>query len=150
MTEARFDYLEEFTKLIPVRILGREFEVPENNTILRVLQYLEHEKKVLRADYRDFCWNQECAQCRFYYRRPGDPQVHEGLGCSVKAFPYMDIVKLPETVRIVSAQAGQSTTEYALVLVATLGAVLALVKTGMVAVAAAYLDAAFRFLAPYP
>ncbi len=43
MADSRFEYLEEFTKLIPVRILGREFEVPENNTILRGLQYLEME-----------------------------------------------------------------------------------------------------------
>ena len=153
MESERPDYLEPYEKLIPIRILGRELEVPENNTALRVFQYLELEKKALRVDYRDFCWNQECNKCRISFRKPGDPAVKEGLGCTVKITPYMDLVQLPPAVRPVApsgGQTGQSTTEYILTLAATFGLVLAIVEFGRRLAYAGYLRAAVRLLLPYP
>ncbi len=144
------DYLEPFERLIPVKILGRAFEVPANNTILRVLQYLELERKVLTMDYRDLCWNQECDKCRIRYRKPGETEDKEGYGCTIKAFPGMEIQRLPPSVRIVTNQTGQSATEYALVTALTMTIVLGLAKLAQLGALAVYLWSAAHLLPPYP
>ena len=49
-----------FSKLITIRLLGREVQVPENNPLLRCLQYLAPEG----ISYGRFCWNEDCQYCR--------------------------------------------------------------------------------------
>ncbi len=49
-----------FARLVKITLLGREFEVPENNTLLRCFQYLAPEA----VSYGRFCWNEECQYCR--------------------------------------------------------------------------------------
>jgi len=52
-----------FTRLAKIKILGREFEVPENNPLLRCFQYLAPEA----ISYGRFCWNEECQYCRISF-----------------------------------------------------------------------------------
>jgi predicted molibdopterin-dependent oxidoreductase YjgC len=49
-----------YTRLVKITILGREFEVPENNPLLRCFQFLASEA----VSYGRFCWNEECQYCR--------------------------------------------------------------------------------------
>ena len=42
-------------RLVKIEILGREFEVPENNPLLRCFQYLATEA----VAYGRFCWNED-------------------------------------------------------------------------------------------
>jgi hypothetical protein len=59
--------LEPYGRLIVLRILGREFLVPENNLFMRCFQFLAPE----RVPYGDFCWNAQCFNCRCTLKRAG-------------------------------------------------------------------------------
>lgn len=56
-----------FEKLVSMGILGKEARVPENNVLLRGLQFLDSEE----VSYGDFCWNGDCLNCRVTVRREG-------------------------------------------------------------------------------
>ena len=52
-----------FENLVEIQVLGRTFQVPEKNTLLRALQFLDP----AGVSYGRFCWNQECQFCRVSY-----------------------------------------------------------------------------------
>ena len=81
--------LEPYEKEIRIRIGGKEFVVPENNTLLRVLQHLASE-----ISYSRFCWNGDCHNCLFTYRSGGFER--QGLACRARVTEGMDISNLPE------------------------------------------------------
>jgi hypothetical protein len=83
------DILEDYEKLIPITILGIRFEVPENNTFLRLLQYLR-----FNITYGKFCWNGDCKNCAFRYRGP-DGRERTALGCQTVVQENMAILRLP-------------------------------------------------------
>lgn len=87
--------LEPYDKLIPVVINGRTYEVPENNTLLRVLQYMN-----IELAYTKYCWNGDCRNCAFRYvsRRTG--KEVEALGCQMRCFANIQIIRLPEGVHL--------------------------------------------------
>ncbi len=88
MTEASL--YRPYAKLVEIRVLGKNFRVPENNTILRCLQYLSPET----IPYGRFCWNQECQTCRVSYRLPGQAEISVALSCKVLVVPRMEITEL--------------------------------------------------------
>ena len=49
----------DFEKLLRVSVLGREMEMPENNTLLRGLQFAVPQT----ISYGRFCWNGSCNNC---------------------------------------------------------------------------------------
>ena len=55
MKEYNPDLFNPFDRLIKIEVNGVEFEVPENNTILRALQFLG-----VDFNYAKFCWKCEC------------------------------------------------------------------------------------------
>jgi len=69
------DIFEPYERLVPIRVMGREASVPENNVLLRGFQYLEPDE----LPYGDFCWNGDCHNCRVTLRR-GD-ETKEVLAC---------------------------------------------------------------------
>ena len=71
------DYINPYERLIPIRILGRPAEVPENHTLVRCFQYLCPDT----VPYGKFCWNNECGNSKFYYRRPDDQREFKGRAC---------------------------------------------------------------------
>ena len=85
--------LEPYEKLITVTINDRAYEVPENNTLLRILQHMS-----LDLAYTKYCWNGDCRNCAFRYvsRRTG--KEVEALGCQMRCFVGMCITRLPEGV----------------------------------------------------
>lgn len=87
--------LEPYERLITVTINGTAYEVPENNTLLRVLQHMR-----LELAYTKYCWNGDCRNCAFRYvsRRTG--REVEALGCQMRLFPNMTITRLPEGVSL--------------------------------------------------
>jgi hypothetical protein len=56
--------LRPFSRLVRIELLGRSVEVPENNVLLRCLQYLVPEP----ISYGRFCWNEDCQEIRFCLR----------------------------------------------------------------------------------
>lgn len=54
------EMFEPYERLIDIDLCGRSVKVPENNTILRCLQYLEMET----ISEADLCWNGDCLNCQ--------------------------------------------------------------------------------------
>jgi hypothetical protein len=88
------DFYEPWEKLIRIVVLGRVFEVPENNLLLRQLQYVSEDVGMGR-----YCWNAECRYCEVHYQKPGDTTEHVVLACRVRGFDGMRLTKLAPEVR---------------------------------------------------
>ena len=88
------DFLEPWEKLIRIVILGKVFEVPEKNTLLRQLQYISEEIGMGR-----YCWNAECRYCEVHFEKPGDTTEYPGLACRMQGFDGMKLTKLAPEVR---------------------------------------------------
>ena len=76
-------------RLITITVRGKRLQVPENNTLLRCLQYADADL-VTRARY---CWNGDCNNCQVWYDSP----VHgrrTGLACKINAIPEMTVTSL--------------------------------------------------------
>jgi len=88
------DVYEPWERLIRIVVLGRVLEVPENNLLLRQLQYVSEDVGMGR-----YCWNAECRYCEIHYFRPGDQAEHVGLACRLRGFEGMLVTKLAPEVR---------------------------------------------------
>ena len=92
------DLYEPYERLLPVKVLGKEAHVPENNVFLRGLQYLDPEE----VSYGDFCWNGDCHNCRATLRRKGAQK--EALCCQTVAREGDELVEVgPELARVLQA-----------------------------------------------
>src|SRR5881296_1615070 len=86
--------LEAYEKLITVTINGKPYEVPENNTLLRVLQFMN-----LELAYSKYCWNGDCRNCVFRYVSRKSRNEVDALGCQMRLFQNMVIKWLAEGVQ---------------------------------------------------
>jgi len=68
-----------FSRLVRITLLDREVEVPENNTLLRCLQYLAPEQ----VSYGRFCWNEECQYCRVTFDLGKGTPMRAALACKL-------------------------------------------------------------------
>lgn len=88
------DIFEPFEKLVEIEILGKRYEVPENNSLLRCFQYLSMET----ISYGDFCWNGECASCQVWLADTAkDKPV---LSCRTKVREGMKIVRMSAEINL--------------------------------------------------
>ncbi len=83
-----------FTRLVKITILSKEFEVPENNPLLRCLQYLAPEP----VSYGRFCWNEDCQYCRVSFEVAGRP-TRAALACKLMVEDGMRIKEISNEIR---------------------------------------------------
>jgi hypothetical protein len=88
------DIYEPWQRLVRIVVLGRVFEVPEKNILLRQLQYVSEDVGMGR-----YCWNAECRYCEVHYQRPGETEEHVALSCRMRGFEGMRLTKLAPEVR---------------------------------------------------
>jgi hypothetical protein len=62
-----------YEKLVEITLLGKKFQVPERNSLLRCFQFISPET----IPYGRFCWNQECQYCRVSCQLPDDDEARE-------------------------------------------------------------------------
>lgn len=86
------DMFEPYDRLIEIEILGTKYRVPENNSILRCLQFLDMES----ISYGDFCWNGECFNCQVWLKN-GEKEKAV-MACRTNVFEGMQIVKMSELI----------------------------------------------------
>jgi NADH dehydrogenase/NADH:ubiquinone oxidoreductase 75 kD subunit (chain G) len=86
------DMFEPYDRLIEIEILGRTFSVPENNSILRCLQFLDMES----ISYGDFCWNGECLNCQVWIMN-GEKEKAV-MACRTNAVEGMRIVRMSDQI----------------------------------------------------
>ncbi|HVO81332.1 MAG TPA: 2Fe-2S iron-sulfur cluster-binding protein [Terriglobales bacterium] len=84
-----------FARLVKITILGREFEVPENNTLLRCFQYLAPEA----VSYGRFCWNEDCQYCRVSYDLGDATPSRTAISCKLMVQEGMRVKEVTTEIR---------------------------------------------------
>jgi NADH dehydrogenase/NADH:ubiquinone oxidoreductase subunit G len=84
-----------YEKLVKITVLGREFEVPENNMLLRGLQYLTPEG----ISYGRFCWNEDCQYCRVVYDMGEGTRRRAAISCRLMVQQGMRIIEVAREIR---------------------------------------------------
>jgi hypothetical protein len=84
-----------FSRLVRIAILGRDFEVPENNTLLRCFQYLAPEP----VSYGRFCWNEDCQYCRVTFDQGEGTPARAALACKLMAEDGMRVTGISSEIR---------------------------------------------------
>jgi succinate dehydrogenase/fumarate reductase-like Fe-S protein len=77
-------------RLVPIQIMGRLYDVPENLTIMKAVEYAGHQ--YIRGCG---CRGGICGACGTFYRLPGDYQLQTALACQTVVQPGMMIMQLP-------------------------------------------------------
>ena len=85
-----YEIFEPFDRLVTIKICGETRKVPENNSILRGLQFLDIEA----ISYGDFCWNGECLNCQVWLQN-GDKEKAV-MACRTMVTENMKIVRIAE------------------------------------------------------
>jgi hypothetical protein len=86
--------LEPYDRLIRIVILGRVFDVPDNNLLLRQLQSVCED-----IGYGKYCWNGECRYCEVHYRRNGEGPEQSALACRVKGQDGMRLTRVAPEIK---------------------------------------------------
>ncbi len=86
------DIFEPYERLVKIELCGVTREVPENNTILRGLQYLDIEA----ISYGEFCWNGECLNCQVWLKN-GDKEKAV-MACRTDVQEGMEIVRISDEI----------------------------------------------------
>lgn len=89
------DLFRPFTRLVKITILGREFEVPENNPLLRCFQYLAPEQ----VSYGRFCWNEDCQYCRVTFDLGAGSPSRAALSCKLMVQEGMRVEEATAEIR---------------------------------------------------
>lgn len=76
--------------LIPIFIMGKKYEVPENLTIMKAMEYAGYQ--YIRGCG---CRGGVCGACATVYRKPGDYRIKVGLACQTVVEPEMVLTQLP-------------------------------------------------------
>jgi hypothetical protein len=87
---ANSEIFEPYEKLVDLSICGRTVAVPENNSLLRCMQYL----RMSEVSNGDFCWNGECLNCEV--RLATDSADQRGMACRLTVAPKMRIVRVSD------------------------------------------------------
>jgi len=89
------DVFRPYEKLVEITILGKKFQVPEKNSVLRCFQYISPET----IPYGRFCWNQDCQYCRIVCQLPDDVEPREMLSCKFLVMPGMEILEISQELK---------------------------------------------------
>lgn len=84
-----------YEHLVTIEVKGRAVEVPENNMVLRSLQYLAPEG----IAYGRFCWNEDCQYCRVVYDTGEGTAKHTALACKLMIKAGMRIHEISTELR---------------------------------------------------
>ena len=84
--EGLFDCVES---LIEIEICGNVIAVPENNNVLRCIQYARPEA----LSNGNYCWNGDCNNCQIWYRS-GREKTRSGLACRLPARAGLIVTRL--------------------------------------------------------
>ncbi|MDP8241053.1 MAG: 4Fe-4S dicluster domain-containing protein [Candidatus Hatepunaea meridiana] len=78
------------SKLIPVYIMGKRYDVPDSLTIMKAMEYAGYQ--YIRGAG---CRGGICGACATVYRKPGDYHIRVGLACQTVVEPNMYLAQIP-------------------------------------------------------
>jgi hypothetical protein len=82
-------------RLVKITVAGRDFSVPDNNVLLRALQYLAPEG----IAYGRFCWNEDCQYCRVSYDLGEGTPLRTAISCKLMVQEGMRLVEVAQEIR---------------------------------------------------
>lgn len=85
-----------YERLVPIRVLGYEFDVPEGIPLIRAFQYIQFELGRMRCDWSRYCFNDTIGCCNFEYRPPDWDAPDWGRACCERVEPGLEVHTLPE------------------------------------------------------
>jgi hypothetical protein len=91
---------EPYERLIRIVVGEKEFQVPDNNLLLRQLSYVAPDISAGR-----YCWNGECRYCEVSYRTSARATEQAALSCRLKGQEGMRVTKLALEMRYNMAEA---------------------------------------------
>ena len=94
------DLFDPNARLIRIVVLGKVLEVPENDLLLRQMQYVAPD-----IGFGKYCWNAECRYCEITYRLAGGGPDVNGLACMVPGQPGLCVTKAATEIRYNMADA---------------------------------------------
>ena len=86
------DIFEPFEKLVEIEICGEKRKVPENNSLLRGLQFLS----MKTISLGEFCWNGDCLNCQLWLANGKKEKAV--LACRTYVREGMKIVRMNEKI----------------------------------------------------
>ena len=86
----------EYRFLYPIVIEGRHVLVPEDNFVLRALQFVEIKHRAVQLPWWDYCWNNTTGCCEMRYKEHAEGPELVGRACRTPVRPGMEIVTLPK------------------------------------------------------
>ena len=93
-TSFREGLFESFKELIEIHVGQDRVMVPENNKVLRCLQFVKMET----ITYGDYCWNGECTNCQIWYRTD-EGELKSALACRLYVEPGLKITGLSDSLK---------------------------------------------------
>ena len=90
-----YEIFEPFEQLISIDLCGTRVRMPENNSILRGLQFRDMEA----VSDGEFCWNGECLNCQVWIMNGGKEKAV--MACRTDVREGMEIVRVSDEVRSV-------------------------------------------------
>ena len=87
--------LEQYEKLIPLRIGELEYPVPENNSLLRCFQYL----RLYPISMGGFCWSEDCRTCEVLVSTEPGSEPQRVLACQIAVTPGMTILEMTDKLK---------------------------------------------------
>lgn len=96
MSPVDLDLFEPFDGLIEIEVLGRRLEVPDNNCLLRSLQYVAGDAIACGR----FCWNDECGNCEVTCLTPGTKEPAVVRACQHRVYPGMEITIVSDDIQL--------------------------------------------------
>jgi hypothetical protein len=84
-----------FARLIKIAVQNKQFEVPENNALLRCLQYLAPND----VSYGRFCWNEDCQYCRVTFDLGEGTPERAALACKLMVQEGMRVREVTTEIR---------------------------------------------------
>jgi hypothetical protein len=84
-----------YDRLVKITILDHEFDVPENNPLLRCFQYLAPET----VSYGRFCWNEDCQYCRVTYDLGEGTKARAAISCKLTVHEGMRIREVASEIK---------------------------------------------------
>jgi len=86
------DIFEPFERLVEIVVLGKKYNVPENNSILRGFQYLDIDS----VSEGDLCWNGECLNCQVWIKNGEKEKA--AIACRTNVAEGMQILKVSDDI----------------------------------------------------
>ena len=84
-----------YEKLVKIKVMGKDLEVPENNMLVRGFQFLAPEN----IAYGRLCWNEECQYCRVNYDLGAGTQMRTAISCKLMVEEGMRVTEVAQEIR---------------------------------------------------